>query len=336
MAVNQYYVDPAIAGNSGTGTIGDPFGDLQYALNTVTPRSSGLGDQFNIKAGTAEILAAVISLATYQAPTTTAPLIIKGYTSTANDGGVGEIDCNGGAGIPSAIVHLRDLYIHNGGSSTLVTQTSHCSIKRCKVANTSGTGILAATSVVSGNEIADCGTGVSAGGATYVYGNYFKPGGVRNFSNAINASSTGATILRNILSIGTSGTGILVTGTNNRLVNNSIFSSSSTGDGITTNNAANWSGAAILNNIIEGFSGTGGAGFAFGNATARPAEYSGNAVYNCTTAYENPGVIADIDDVDNETLGASPFAKSGSDTFANRFVYFAPVDTGNVYGGAIQ
>ena len=37
---------------------------------------------------------------------------------------------------------------------------------------------------------------------------------------------------------------------------------------------------------------------------------------------------------DNETLSATPFDKSGSDTFANRYTYFAPVDTGNVRGGA--
>jgi hypothetical protein len=48
------------------------------------------------------------------------------------------------------------------------------------------------------------------------------------------------------------------------------------------------------------------------------------------------GVADDIENLDNESLGATPFAKSGSDTFANRFVYFAPADTGNVYGGAIQ
>lgn len=35
-----------------------------------------------------------------------------------------------------------------------------------------------------------------------------------------------------------------------------------------------------------------------------------------------------------EVLSQSPFAKVGDDTWENRFVYFAPVDTGNVWGGA--
>ena len=50
-ALTQYYVDPAINANSGTGTIGDPYGDLQYALNTLT-RDPTDGDQINVKATT--------------------------------------------------------------------------------------------------------------------------------------------------------------------------------------------------------------------------------------------------------------------------------------------
>ena len=87
------YVDPSIAGDSGTGTIGDPYGDLQYALNTVTRGTDG--NQFNIKAGTDEVLAASITTATYGTPSTSQPLIFRGYTSAANDGGQASIDCNG-------------------------------------------------------------------------------------------------------------------------------------------------------------------------------------------------------------------------------------------------
>lgn len=82
MAITEYYIDPAIDANSGTGTIGDPFGDLQYALDTVT-RDGTNGDRFNVKAGTAEVLTAALSLATYGTPTEAAPLVIQGYTSAA-------------------------------------------------------------------------------------------------------------------------------------------------------------------------------------------------------------------------------------------------------------
>jgi hypothetical protein len=49
------YVDPSINANTGTGTIGDPYGDLQYAITSTTQGTSG--DQFNIKSGTAEVMA---------------------------------------------------------------------------------------------------------------------------------------------------------------------------------------------------------------------------------------------------------------------------------------
>ena len=36
MAITEIYVDPAINADSGTGTIGDPFGDLEYAIKQTT------------------------------------------------------------------------------------------------------------------------------------------------------------------------------------------------------------------------------------------------------------------------------------------------------------
>ena len=89
--------------------------------------------------------------------------------------------------------------------------------------------------------------------------------------------------------------------------------------------------------MVEGFSGTGGSGFNFFNATVPLGMYEGNAAYNNTTNYANVGDVGKRDNgTDNEVLSASPFAKSGADTFANRYVYFAPVDTGNIRGGAVQ
>ena len=45
-------------------------------------------------------------------------------------------------------------------------------------------------------------------------------------------------------------------------------------------------------------------------------------------------MFALVDDNENLPVGVSPFDKNGSDTFANRFTFFAPVDTGNVRGGS--
>jgi hypothetical protein len=117
-------------------------------------------------------------------------------------------------------------------------------------------------------------------------------------------------------------------------MNNTIFAAASSGSGITQNSQAHYSTAVIINNIIEGFSS--GSGINFGTTTNYLSRYAGNAFFNNGTNALNPGVADDIENLDNEALGSSPLAKSGSDTFANRFVYFAPVDTGNVHGGAIQ
>ena len=62
--------------------------------------------------------------------------------------------------------------------------------------------------------------------------------------------------------------------------------------------------------------------------------YGRHAFFNNTTDEDLPAGEILYNDGDNESLGSSPFAKSGADTFANRFTYFAPNDVGNVRGGA--
>ena len=58
-----------------------------------------------------------------------------------------------------------------------------------------------------------------------------------------------------------------------------------------------------------------------------------NGTFNNTTNYSNlTDVVNNIGD--DEVLGSSPFAKSGSDTFVNRFSFFEPNDIGNVRCGA--
>jgi len=332
MPLTEIYVDPAINANSGAGTIGSPYGDLQHALNTVT-RNATDGDRFNIKAGTAEVLAAILSLATYGAPTSVAPLVIEGYTSAAGDGGVGEINANGGAAIPIAIIFMKNLYIRNGGSSTLVSLSGSAGISDSKIADTTGIGILAASGSVTFCEITDCATGISMNtSAAFVMGCYFKDGAIRNFTNSIAVAGSGATILRNIFSLGTSGNGIFLTSARHRIVGNSFLANGSTAAGITGNSNSYFAGSVILNNIIEGFSGAGGRGIL--NSTTPAMRFAGNAFFNNATNYS--GTIDSIENLDNEVLGVTAFAKSGSNTFANRLTYFAPVNTGNIFGGAIQ
>ena len=55
MALTEIYVDPSIAADSGTGTIGDPFGDLEYAIEQTTFDTTN-GTRLNVKAGTDDFL----------------------------------------------------------------------------------------------------------------------------------------------------------------------------------------------------------------------------------------------------------------------------------------
>lgn len=345
--LTNYYVDPA-GGNdtTGNGSIGTPWKTVQKALNTIT-RDSTNGDQINVKAGGTDTLSAELNPTTYGTPTLGAPLVIRGYTSAANDGGQGVISGGGTVEIwnesARSFYHFIDMRLTANSGASGIRVGAQCSLIRCEIDSFSAAGIITgANCLIDGCNIHNIpGRGIECGGVGTIVQNCYLKNGASDFTAAIYfASSDGCIARRNIISIdgttdafdsGASFDGGLI-------VNNSVFSAGGTGQGI---DATSWQYGMILNNLIEGFSGGGGVGILFDNSsTRRHLMVRGNAVYNCATAYSNNSdkLVVEQDptssDHDNETLSASPFAKSGSDTFANRFVYFAPVDTGNVIGGA--
>ena len=155
-------------------------------------------------------------------------------------------------------------------------------------------------------------------------------------------------ILENIISIGGASNGIIypdrdpATHSPNHTfcVANSILGNGGTGAGILM--IANGHGGSV-NNLVEGFSGSGGRGidldsFANGWPDSSWFNYAmyGNAMYDNAIDLVPPDKYGYSVFKDNEFLGSSPFAKTGSDTFANRFAYFAPVNTGNVLTGGFH
>ena len=338
--LTDYYVDPSIAANSGAGTIGDPYGDLQYALDTVTADTAD-GDRFNVKAGTSESLTAVLSFATYGAPSYLRPVEIRGYTSASSDGGQGSIDCNANQCInATAGVSFVDMEIFDGPSGDWMVELGlHGCIINCEVHTTSGDGVLVNSyGVAAGNNIYDVGDSTHdmlsvLSSATAMY-NYLR-NGLNEAQYAIDIATHACTIVGNIVSV--DGATIGIRGGNVwacRVIGNTVFSISGTGVGIAmgAGNAVNLTGMALLNNYVEGFSGTGGKGIQTTRTSTGTGVYGKNAVYNNTTNYDWPNeTVTDIGD--NETLSASGIAKSGADTFANRFVYFAPADEGNMQTG---
>lgn len=316
MALTNYYVDPAIAGNSGTGTSGDPFGDLQYCLNSIT-RNSTDGDQINIKAGTAELLAAALTLTTYGTPTTTAPLVMRGYTSSANDGGRGAVNCNGYTFIASTPGHIILIDLDFSGAATAangcIVLGDYCQVWNCSVENTSGYAVgINSGGVVAGCYLTNCVTGVSlgrgGGSGAHAIANYILNSGARTTTTGIIAG-VNSSVLENIVKLGSSGKGI--TANSSSIVkNNSVFSAASTGAGVEAGSSTyRW---IILNNIIEGFSGAGGVGLNI--LSTNEGIYGHNAYYNNTT---NESVASGeaISLGNNDTLSGSAFVNAGSADF---------------------
>lgn len=348
-APTEVYVDPSIAGDSGTGTSGDPYGDLQYALNNTT--LGGGGTRMNIKAGTDEVLSSALSLAGgfSGTPSLAAPLIFQGYTSTAGDGGQGGISGNGSVGIwsnSSDGIWFRDMHLHNCGSATIWTNTGANGWRgliECELDNTTGDGIVDTTpralQIVGCNIYNIGGDGIRVTSSTLTQGiliahNYFA-NATNDFVDAMDIQQGGAAIIGNIFNLDGSSNGIKCATGNGVLgafiMHNSVLSSGTAGTGIdvaqTTTNALN---SFIANNLVEGFA----TGIKY-DTTNRISVFAANSVYNSATAdfSGNTDHLFDLYDY-NESLGATPFDKSGSNTFANRFTYYAPADTGTVQGGA--
>lgn len=315
MAITQYYVDPSINANSGTGTIGDPFGDLQYALDTVT-RDSTNGDQFNIKSGTAEVLTAELSFASYGTTTAAAPAVFAGYTSAANDGGIGVIDGNAG-GFRFAYNFYtvwKDLELRNSGNNAILVGNSTYTIAiNCTfhgASSSSASSPAAWRMRCYGCNFYDCITGAYESNC---FGCGFFDGSNRSFNRAIYA---GSNQIGNV--IHTTGTGISGHNSGAGLVANNSIRMTSSNYGISFSGSQN--GRQIVDNLIEG---------QYGILALTPSVFR-NSVFASNTAYNLANATFDS----NETLSASPFEKTGAATWANAKAYFAPADVGNVRTGA--
>lgn len=315
MAITHYYVNPAINADSGTGTIGDPFGDLQYALNTIT-RDATNGDQINIKAGTAEVLAAALTLATYGTPTVTAPLIIRGYTAAASDGGVGEISCGGGAfaAFSSTTIPIIFVDIKVGNStapSAILTIGPYSQLLRVE-AHTA----LHAFNCYANSVVAGCYTHGLTQSAVAVSG-----AGVSTWSNYLKAASYGIIAQYNhyavhaigniIVMSSTFTTGIQLPRDGIALGNILYATGANAGTGIQLSDSR--AGCVIGNNIICGWSGAGGEGLLI-DANDGSIVTAANAYYNNTTN-ESIG-CTNINMADPVALAADPFVNAAAGNFA--------------------
>jgi hypothetical protein len=311
VAITQIYVNPAINGNSGTGTIGDPYGDLQYALNTIT-RNTTDGDQINIKAGTAEVLAAALTLATYGTPSRSAKLTFRGYASAAGDGGVGVINCAGAYALFAATYSnfiLLDLRVTAAGAAEIVTMGTESAVIRCEIDTTTGIGLRLSTGSQALNcYVHDCGSYsvVVAGNGSVAQGNYI----VSAAAAGLYLVASGI-VIGNIVKCADSSNGLQDTGYSAPVcANNVLFAAAGTGKGISIGDNG---GGSYINNIVVGFSGAGGVGI-LSHANSAVALLGYNAFYNNTTPQSLAGVSSMTGG--DVTLAADPFTDAANGDFS--------------------
>ncbi|MHC4464470.1 MAG: right-handed parallel beta-helix repeat-containing protein [Planctomycetota bacterium] len=314
-AVTEVYIDPSIAGDSGAGSIGDPYGDIQYALNQVT-RDATNGDRFNIKAGTDEVLAAALDFTTYGTPTADAPWICQGYTSAAADGGIGGISGAGSytmfASAALDYIQLIDLHMHNSGAADIVRLNNYITVRNCEIDNTTSIGVW----TDDGAQYINCyfhncgiyGARPSTRGGIVMFCMFEN--GANDFNEAI-APGEGCYVLFNVFDLDGGSSGIIANSDGLLIAFNSFYSNAGTGRGIYV--TTNCEQASIFGNIFEGFSGVGGDGIEV-LAGGGVVLLGYNCFYNNTS---NETITGDVwHDLGNDvTSGSSPFIDAANDDF---------------------
>ena len=335
-APSETYVDPSIAANSGTGTIGDPYGDLQYALDTMT-RDATNGDRINIKSGTAEVLTGTLDFTSYGGTSRTARLTLEGYDSTAGDGGIGEINGNNGnfSITPTGNTNhaYKNLRCFNTGTAVVMNLDNYGSMENCEVSQSTGGGVLGQRTANVKN-IDRCYFYDIAGHAVENVGrvanSYFCNGTTNKFTQCFKDTSTSNCQVVTNCFFNLDSTSTAIDSFGLFAVNNSILGGNGSGSGIDATHSM-----LIHNNIIEDFN----LGIVINALDA--ALVTHNAFFSNTTNISYGSGADLISGTDNESLSSSPFAKTGSlptdftsaSFWSDLYAYFAPVDTGNVYSG---
>ena len=323
-ALTQLYVDPSIAGDSGTGTIGDPYGDLEYCLAQATVDSTN-GSQINIKAGTPEVLSAPLNLtAHFGAGAESAPIVLRGYTATANDGGMGEIDCGGYtmfAADSYSFLKLIELEIHTFGNNHGISLGGasqgvgllYCNIHKGASSPSSrrliSTGYNGANRVI-GCYIHDAGTGGTGlhmqGTSSLVAYNHIAacPTGINHVA---------VTVIGNIIRMTENGTGTTCVQDGPNVCGNIVYSTvANTGVGINISSTTAGDRSAAFNNIVAGFSGAGGVGI---SASGDTEMIGHNAFYNNTANMALADVYVDLT-ANDVALAADPFTDAANGDFS--------------------
>ena len=345
---NEYYV----RGTNGTDSAGGgtshatAYQTIQFAIDDIVAthgkQSSATADRINLCDESAFVLTSALDSTNYGNGAIQRWLVFQGYTSTPGDGGLFDIDLNGGA--YSIVSGTHDYWtfaygkLHNNSGANYLWDFD-------------GVGQRAFMIEFYDSAHSAVGGGSSGSGAEHCWFHDIERYGTESLPFVINCLFTNGTTKKflkaiyrptaathNLVSVDGSTDGIEVA-QYNTAINNTVLSSAGTGKGI---NCALYF-HTIFNNIVEGFSGTGGLGINNLSSNVYTQWWRNNAVYDCETAYGFPNnhIILGALRADNEELTASPIKKTGSlptdfssSTFwSDTYAYFAPEDSGNVYNG---
>jgi hypothetical protein len=304
-----------------------PWRSLQGAFDLCT-RNATDGNQVNLKAGTAQVNAAALDLTTFIAGGAlgaSAPLIVRGYTAAANDGGIGEIDCNGVTMFADATVDsitLADLEIHTFGNNNGIALDDYITLFRCEVhkgASAPNTKSLISVddyAAVIGCYVHDLGVSgigisIASGPGCHIADNYIVLGADGATGIVMGGNSLGTIVRGNVVtaaSAGATGINASAPGTFTSVVGNTFYNSAAgTARGIYCGLAS-----IVLNNVVEGWSGVGGDGIEVANVYM----IGYNAFYNCLAPVTVTGQKF-IDLTANDVaLAASPFTSPATGDFS--------------------
>lgn len=315
MARAHYYVDYS-GGNdtTGNGSAGTPWKTIQKALDTVTEGADGT--QVNLKDNAAHVTAAALDRTTYVATngavSLAQPIIFRGYTTTADDGGRATITVGGNYRLFAATNYdfqwLVDLTIdgHTGALVDTVYLGNSAVVLRCRVTGAGqyklrvGNNCVIANCHISGSEFsATTSYCIYVNSASIVYANWINFAG---HDRGIYAGTT-VSVIGNVLVNAAAGEGgrAITFGASTMVIGNTVYSNAGTGEGIA--NDTNAENAIVANNVVVGFSGAGGDGILNGNGLGNVLLH--NALYGNTTNL-TAGDIGISEG--NDTLAGNPFA----------------------------
>jgi len=325
MPVNHYYVR-ALNGTDapgGGGSHATAYKTIQYALDDIgaTHGKGAQGDQVNICDEATNYPAAALSLAAYGVPASGAPLILRGYTATANDGGRGSISRPGGSIISGGTIshtHLRDLVLTGGVSTTpLVRLGDYCELTSLEMIPT-GFPVYYALSLGSHCRVIGNTTRYIAGVGQFAYGCY-SPGSGLVWGNYWDGSwatgNEGSIMIGNICLVRTMGyNGLGAAGSHSVFIGNIVYSLVANNYmGILMTAFTDRRNSIAVNNIVCGYSGAGGRGIGT-YATEQVWMAGHNAYWNNTTNYYAGETYIDLTANDIQ-LTADPFVDAPNGDF---------------------